>query len=306
MEFKRFTTKNIIINLILVGAYLLWNKFIGAIRNEHYFLIVLWLVAFYAHEKSRKFILGFSVFIIFWIVYDSMRLVPNYKVSTVHIKEPYDFEKKLFGILLNGQQVTPNEYFAQINNRFLDFLAGFFYLNWMPVPIGFGIYLFVKDKYLFLKYAMAFLFVNLIGFTIYYLYPAAPPWYVELYGFDLHIGVPGNRAGLIRFDNLVGVPVFANIYNKNANVLAAMPSLHSAYPVIVLYFAIKKGVSLTAKILFSAFMFGIWFAAVYSGHHYLIDVLAGIIVAILGLFLFERICNIPEIQYKIVNFSRII
>ena len=306
MEFKRFTKKNIIINLLLVSLYLMWNKYIGAIRDEHWFLVALWLITFYAHEKSRRFILGFSIFIIFWIVYDSMRIVPNYTVSTPHIKEPYDLEKKLFGIFLNGQLLTPNEYFTQENTKFLDFLAGFFYLNWMPVPIGFGIYLFLKDKYLFLKFSMAFLFVNLIGFSIYYLYPAAPPWYVSLYGFDLHIGVPGNRAGLVRFDELVGVPIFANIYNKNANVLAAMPSLHSAYPVIVLYYALKKAVSLSAKIFFTIFMMGIWFAAVYSGHHYIIDVLAGILVAVLGLFIFEQLTKLPKIQYQIVNFSRII
>ena len=306
MEFKRFTKKNIIINLLLVTLYLLWCRYTGSVRSEHYFLVVLWLVSFYSHQKSRSFILGFSIFIIFWIIYDSMRLVPNYTVSIPHIKEPYELEKSLFGIYFNGNLLTPNEYFAFNNNKFLDFLSGFFYINWMPVPIGFGIFLYVKDKYLFLKYSLAFLFINLLGFCIYYLYPAAPPWYVELYGFDLHIGVPGNRAGLIRFDELVGIPVFANIYNKNANVLAAMPSLHSAYPIVVLFYAVKKGVSLSAKILFSIFMAGIWFAAVYSGHHYIIDVLAGIFAAILGLFIFERLLNLPKIQYQIVNFSRII
>ena len=305
MEFKRFTKKNIIINLLLVIGYLLWNKFIGAVRTEHYFLVILWLTAFYAHEKSRSFILGFSVFIVFWIIYDSMRIVPNYEVAHVHIKEPYEFEKSLFGIHLNGSLLTPNEYFALNNSKFLDFLSGFFYLNWMPVPIGFGIYLYLKDKYLFLKYSFAFLFVNLLGFCIYYLYPAAPPWYVDFYGFDLKI-VPGNRAGLIRFDKLTGIPVFANIYNKNANVLAAMPSLHSAYPVVVLYYSIKKHLSLSIKIFLGIFMLGIWFSAVYSGHHYIIDVLAGILVAVFGLFIFEKLSKNPEIQYRIVNFSQII
>jgi membrane-associated phospholipid phosphatase len=33
---------------------------------------------------------------------------------------------------------------------------------------------------------------------------------------------------------------------------------------------------------------GIWFAAVYSGHHYLLDVLAGVACAITGIFIFQR------------------
>ncbi|MCF6242598.1 MAG: phosphatase PAP2 family protein, partial [Bacteroidales bacterium] len=86
----------------------------------------------------------------------------------------------------------------------------------------------------------------------------------------------------------------------------AMPSFHLAYPVLVLYYSIKKGVSLSIKILLSIFMTGIWFSAVYSGHHYIIDVLAGVILAILGLSIFEKMTKNPEIQYKIANFSQII
>ncbi len=289
MKFKRFTSKNILFNSLVVLLYLLWMSIVGDLKSDHFLLAAIWLTAFYASEKTRRFVLGFSVFIIFWILYDSMRIVPNYKVSMPHIAEPYNFEKLLFGIKHLGKILTPNEYFLVVNNSVLDFLSGFFYLNWMPVPIGFGIYLYLTNKKLFLEYSLAFLLVNIIGFVIYYLYPAAPPWYIQKYGFELRVGVPGNRAGLWRFDELVGVPVFKSIYNKNANVLAAMPSLHAAYPVIVFYYAYKKGVSRLAMFFFLIFLFGIWFSAVYSSHHYVIDVLAGISVAIFTLFLFEKV-----------------
>ncbi|MCF6171105.1 MAG: phosphatase PAP2 family protein [Bacteroidales bacterium] len=302
MEFHRFTKKNITINTLLVLVYLLWNFVIGEIRSEHYFLVVLWLSAFYVSDTSRRFILAFSIFILFWIIYDSMRILPNYEVSTPHIQEPYAFEKSIFGIHYKGSLLTPNEYFSIVNNQFLDFLSGFFYINWMPIPIGFGVYLYLTDKSLFIKYALVFLFVNLLGFIIYYLYPAAPPWYVALYGFDLHIGVPGNRAGLARFDELVGIPVFENIYNKNANVLAAIPSLHAAYPVVVLFYAAKKKMKLWIKILFTLFMLGIWFSAVYSGHHYIIDVLMGVMLALMTLFLFDRILKNPVADSSIKQF----
>lgn len=304
MEFIRFTKKNIIINTFLVVVYLFWNDIVGEIRSEHYLLVILWLSAFYAHDKSRRFILGFSIFIIFWIIYDSMRIIPNYEVSTVHIQEPYEFEKILFGINVNGNLLTPNEYFYIFNNKILDFLSGFFYINWMPIPIGFGIYLYFNEKPLFLEYSLVFLLVNLLGFAIYYLYPAAPPWYVEIYGFDLQIGIPGNRAGLVRFDELVGVPIFESIYNKNANVLAAIPSLHAAYPVIVLFFAIKKRLSIIAIVLFIIFMSGIWFSAVYSGHHYIIDVLLGVILALITLIIFEKISKRSNIRDYLTSFSK--
>lgn len=305
MEFQRFTKTNILTNSLIVIIYLLWTNIIGGIRPEHYFLVVLWVVMFYSFDTSRRIVIGFSIFIIFWIIYDSMRIIPNYEVSTVHIKEPYLFEKYLFGINFNGELLTPNEYFARISNKFMDFISGFFYINWMPVPIGFGIYLFIKDKYLFLKFSIAFLLVNLVGFSIYYIYPAAPPWYVELYGFDLHFGIPGNRAGLARFDELVGIPVFANIYNKNANVLAAMPSLHASYPVIVLFYAIKKRLG-WINVLFAIFMLGIWFSAVYSGHHYIIDVTLGICIAIISVTLFELATKYSFFEKPIKKLTKII
>jgi len=289
MKFKRFTSKNILGNSLVVLLYLLWMSIVGDLKSDHFLLVAIWLTVFYASEKTRRFVLGFSVFIIFWILYDSMRIVPNYKVSTPHIAQPYNFEKVLFGIKYLGKILTPNEYFLVVNNSVLDFLSGFFYLNWMPVPIGFGIYLYLTNKKLFLEYSLAFLLVNIIGFVIYYVYPAAPPWYIQKYGFELRVGVPGNRAGLWRFDELIGIPVFKSIYNKNANVLAAMPSLHAAYPVIVFYYAYKKGVSRLAMFFFLIFLFGIWFSAVYSSHHYVIDVLAGISVAIFTLIVFEKI-----------------
>lgn len=284
--FKRFTKKNICINLALVLAYLGWTKLMGSVRQDQFFLTGFYLLLFYANEKTRKLIIGFSIFIVYWIVYDSMRIIPNYEVSPVHIQEPYLLEKSLFGISWNGQMYTPNEYFAQAHNHFLDMVTGLFYLNWVPVPLAFGLFLYFTNKHLFTQFSLVFLFTNLLGFVIYYLYPAAPPWYVDLYGFDLHYGVQGNSAGLARFDAITGIPVFANLYNKNANVLAAIPSLHAAYPVIVLYYGIQSKLG-RINALFVVFMLGIWFSAVYSGHHYVIDVLLGALVAIATIFLFQ-------------------
>ncbi|PKP33597.1 MAG: PA-phosphatase [Bacteroidetes bacterium HGW-Bacteroidetes-16] len=302
MEFIRFTRKNIIINLLLVSLYFAWAFFLGGLRTDQMILIMLYVICFYAHQKTRKFILGFSIFIVFWIAYDSMRALPNYEVSTVHIREPYELEKALFGIHKNGSVLIPSEYFANHTSQILDLLSGLFYINWMPVPLAFGVYLFVKDKYMFTKFSLVFLLANLVGFVIYYIYPAAPPWYVELHGFSLKIGVPGFRAGLGRFDELVGIPVFAGIYNKNANVLAAMPSLHSAYPVIVLYYGIKKRLGLFI-IFLVIFMIGIWFSAVYTSHHYIIDIVVGVADALIAIFSFEKLSHIRLVDNWLISFK---
>jgi hypothetical protein len=284
--FTRFSQKNLLVNFVLVLMYMAWAGVMGAIRGDQLFLTGFYLLLFYGNKETRKFIIGFSIFIVYWIIYDSMRILPNYEVSTVHIQEPYLLEKSLFGISINDLVYTPNEYFDLVQTRFLDIVSGLFYLNWVPVPLAFGVYLYYKNKQLFTQYSLVFLFTNLLGFVIYYIYPAAPPWYVDFYGFELHIGVQGNSAGLARFDELTGIPIFASLYNKNANVLAAIPSLHAAYPVIVLYYGIRNKLA-WFNLLFVLFMLGIWFSAVYSGHHYIIDVLLGALVAVVTIGLFN-------------------
>ncbi|UBM63425.1 phosphatase PAP2 family protein [Candidatus Sulfidibacterium hydrothermale] len=304
-QFIRFTKKNLLINSTLALVYLLWNFLIGGPQTGHFLLVVLWFTLYYLHPATRKFALGFSIFIVYWIVYDSMRGLPNYKVSPVHIRQPYELEKALFGITYQGKLLTPNEFFNLIHTKFLDILTGLFYLNWVPVPIAFAVYLYFKDKNLFTRFSLVFLLVNLMGFVIYYLYPEAPPWYVEIYGFHFQPGVHGHMAGLARFDQITGWNVFKALYEKNANVLAAMPSLHASYPVIVLYYAIKKKLG-WFNIFFVIFLLGIWFSAVYTGHHYVIDVIAGASLAVTGIFIFEKIANKMPFKKWLSDFASMI
>jgi membrane-associated phospholipid phosphatase len=177
-------------------------------------------------------------------------------------------------------------------NFFLDVASGCFYLCWIPLPLAFAAFLFYHDKEAFFRFSLSFLFVNLIGFVIYYLCPAAPPWYVEQYGFIFNPHTPGNTAGLGRWDAIFHVHIFAGLYAKSSNVFAAMPSLHASYPLVVLYYGIRYEMGWW-NALFALVMAGIWFAAVYTGHHYVLDVLAGICCGIAGIalftFMFDRV-----------------
>jgi inositol phosphorylceramide synthase catalytic subunit len=268
-------------------AYFTWFYGLVGFRTEHFTMYCIIVGCYFAHPTTRRFIYAFGVFAIYWILYDSMRVVPNYEVNPIHIQEPYLIEKTWLGIRdTEGPLQTWNEYFKLNPSPTLDFLTGLAYLNWVPIPLFFAFYLFLKQKRLFLKFSYAFLFTNIIGFCIYYAYPAAPPWYVEQYGFQVIHGTPGNAAGLLNFDKLTGTTIFAGLYQKNANVFAAMPSLHSAYPVLCLLYGWRLK-SPILNIFFTVFVISIWFSAVYTRHHYIIDVLAGGSTALLGYFTFE-------------------
>lgn len=214
-----------------------------------------------------------------------MKAFPNYQYNTVHIGDLYQLEKNLFGIHVGNEVLTPNEYWMLHKTPFLNVLTGCFYLSWVPFPLIFAVFLFYTNRREFFLFSFTFLLVNLIGFIIYYIYPAAPPWYISEYGFSFHANTPGSTAGLSNFDQFFHSGIFKSIYAKSSNVFAAMPSLHSAYPLVVLYFAIRNKLVTTSYIA-AIIMEGIWFSAIYNSHHYVLDILAGISCAIAGIVLF--------------------
>jgi len=282
-----FSKKDILLTSAISIGYLVLSKILIGYKPEQLFLVVVFNVLYYVSFATRKFITGFSIYIIFWVIFDYMKAFPNYLYNTVHIESLYNAEKNLFGIQGDGGLLTPNEFWQKNTYTLLDILSGIFYLCWVPVPLVFSAYLFFsKKREQFLYFALTFLLVNLIGFVGYYVYPAAPPWYVQLYGFKFNPHTPGNTAGLHRFDDFFHAGIFNALYAKSSNVFAAMPSLHSAYNLIVLYYGIKNKLG-PINILFGIITAGIWFAAVYSGHHYLLDVLAGILCAVIGIFVFD-------------------
>ena len=292
-SFKRFSIKNVTAVISVSFIYLFLSYFLVGFKTEQLILILIFCVSYFASGTSRKFILGFAVFIVYWIVFDYMKAFPNYKFSNVHIGGLYQFEKYLFGIKCGNTILTPNEFWIQNQKPFLDGLSGFFYLCWVPVPLLFAGYLFFKTREEFLKFALTFLWANILGFIVYYIYPAAPPWYMQHFGNVFYAHTPGSDAGLRRFDNMFQIKIFQSLYAQSSNVFAAMPSLHSAYPVIVLYYGLKNKLG-KINIIFTLIMAGIWFSAVYNSHHYIVDVLAGIVCAVLAIISFNWIVKNEE------------
>lgn len=264
------------------------------------YLIILFAVLF-AWKRTRPIAIYFLPWFLFGVVYDLMRLYPNFKVNPIDVHGLYEAEKSLFGITASSvtelqaiadhtQTMIPGEFFKVHNCGFADFMAGIFYLCWVPVPVAFAIYLYAtKQKKWFLRFSWSFLVVNLIGFIGYYIYPAAPPWYAMNYGFKAVLHTPGNVAGLGRFDEMTGLQVFHGLYGKNANVFAAVPSLHAAYMFLTTIYAVISHKRWYTISLFSFICLGIWWTAVYSGHHYIIDVMLGILTTIIGFLLMEKV-----------------
>lgn len=304
---RRRRPRAALLMLLAALAYFTTIQLTIGVRPEHIVLVAVFIAGLLAHPSSARLMRAMAIFLVFGILYDSLKIIPNYQVAPVDIEGLYRLELRLFGIPSGGSMLTPNEYLHANATPLLDLIAGLFYLNWVSVPIAFGIFLFVVNKRRYIQYGVAFLLVNILGFIVYYLHPAAPPWYVAQHGFALQHGLPGSAADLARFDALIGIDVFQAIYTRNSNIFAAVPSLHSAYPVVVLWYAAKQLRRKHRCMYYAVFMMGIWFAAVYSGHHYVVDVVLGIVVALAGIVGFEYgLLRIPAVAHGLDRYARAI
>lgn len=232
-------------------------------------------------------------FVLTGVLYDSQRYWGGAVRGVPHVAEPYMLERRLFGIPSPNGTLTLNEWFGLHLHPVLDFIAGGAYLTFIGVFILLAAY-FTRRIHFHLDsastpsrrswsaYAPAwsFLVVNVLGFATWFLYPAAPPWYVDTYGLNtILLDVPMNPARTLRFDALFGTSFFTGMYGAGSNPFGAIPSLHISYPVMSVIFAMKLKRFRVFTIVFSGL---VAFAAVYLNHHYLIDVLLGVSYGLVG------------------------
>jgi membrane-associated phospholipid phosphatase len=196
----------------------------------------------------------------------------------VHVGDLHALEARLFGVTTADGTRALSDIIASHTHPAMDLVAGFTYFLFMLEVFGVAIYLFFRARPKMFDLSLAFVLMNFVGWGLWLVYPAAPPWYVDVYGVGPTVlDAPSSAAGLLRVDELLGIPLAASFYSKSANVFGAMPSLHVAYATLVALMVFPLGGKLRA--LTAAFAVSMAFSAVYLRHHYILDVLAGALLA---------------------------
>lgn len=250
------------------------------VRPDHAFLSLL--VVALVLGNARRFLLDWSPFILLWISYDFMRGVVDDLAGRIHILGPYLLEERLFARFCSGQ--VPNFWFVLTQGahagdgwkRGLDsFTSGLYAMHMaMPILLAWIFWNTLRDRPMFYRFMLSFSLVTWTSFATYFVFPAAPPWYVNDFGFiQPEPSFKGAGAGnLVAADRWIGIPLFESVYKHlNPNKFAAIPSLHSAFPLVIFVFCWKRFGPLVWPL--ALYPLGVWFSAVYLDHHYLIDIL---------------------------------
>lgn len=267
---------------LLCAAYLAVLLALHDVRPEHLMGMATALLLSFWSDGSRRLARVGLPYVLYGLVYDSMRWYEDFiRSPVIHVREPYDFDLRFFGI----HGLTPNEWLQKHTHPLLDFFCGLAYTPFFFIgeSVLLSIFFALSGRLrVGERFTWAFVFANFVGFSVYYIYPAAPPWYVADHGFVVDLTVRASPAGAIRFDHLIGIPLMQGFYGKSADVFGAIPSLHIVYP----FLATVYGWRLRRLRPYAvAYFLLVCFSAVYLNHHYLLDIFAG-----LGIALFVMAC----------------
>lgn len=283
----------------IIALYWLAIHSTGQFRGDHFSMGAIILALNYLGPRAEALRPFVMPFLLTGIVYDSMRFYADFIRGPIHVAEPYNFDKRFFGITTeDGQVLTPNEWWQHHTHWTLDLVTGFAYLVFFMAYIAVSAYFYfwvarkgtetmsgpmIKEKSR--RMGWAFFWLNVVGYSTYYWYAASPPWYVARYGLGpARTDVPASVAGCARFDELLGTDFFVNLYGRSADVHGAIPSLHIAYPLLAMIYAFQYRRLRAFSVCFYVLM---CFSAVYLNHHYVLDIIWGSVYAILMFFVVE-------------------
>jgi hypothetical protein len=273
------------LRIVAIAPFVLWTGWCilqGERRWEQMALLVLAPLLAYGRPWMRRLFVGIYPMGLLGLVYDAMRFVKNAGITParVHVCDLRALDARLFGVTADGARESLPEWFQSHHATVLDLICAVPYGAFLFITVGFAVFLYRKDYETMRRFAWSFLVVNIAGFLTYHVYPAAPPWYFETHGCAVDL-LSRASAGpnLTRVDELLGVPFFTGLYGRSNDIFGAVPSLHVAYPTEIILFGWPhlRRVGRALSLLFFVTMA---FAAIYLDHHWVIDVVVGLVYAV--------------------------
>lgn len=219
-----------------------------------------------------RFLLNFGPFIGLLMSYDGLRGYADVLNKNVHFSEMINFDRWLTGV------IPPNwlqQHLYHGSLQWYDYYFYFLYMMHFTAPILFAAVIWRTRSNQYWRYVLSFVVLSYLGFLTYVIFPAAPPWMAAAQGLI----DPIHRLGGDIWAQM-GVHDFPTLYAKFApNQVAAVPSLHAAYPVLAWLF-VRRLYGNRAAAVFAIYPLSMAFGVVYLGEHYLFDVLLGAAFAV--------------------------
>ena len=196
-------------------------------------------------------------------------------IDRAHVLPQLRADEVLFGWLTGGQVPTvwlQDQLYVRGTVHWYDVLLVPVYMSHFLVPIGLAVFLWIRRYDLYARYAWTLVTLTLLTLSTYALFPAAPPWMAGYNGYLPEVArVTGE---VLRATGGTTVSSFVQQGEAYSNAVAAIPSLHSGFPAMVLLFTWPL-VRPWVRALLVAYIAAMTFTLTYGGEHYVVDAFAG-------------------------------
>jgi hypothetical protein len=234
-------------------------------------LVIATIVILLISQTKQIFHDWMPVLLIFFGYFYLQNLIPIL-TNNPHIYPMINIDKFIFGTIPTIQ-LQSLLYTSGINHWY-DYLTTLLYTVHFFIPLIVALYFWKSDRRLFRNHTTAFLLLSYLGFLTYIIFPAMPPWMASNLGYLSTIYKITDRV-IESLNRSVSVPAYYQL--MGVNLVAAVPSLHAAYPWLNFLFVFKKNHKI--GLLFLPYVIGVWFSVVYLGEHYVFDVAMGFLYA---------------------------
>ncbi len=225
--------------------------------------------------QAKEMLKHLLPFVALLLVYESFRgLVPHLNAN-VNYTWMIQADKLLFGGTL--PTVTMQNWWWHGSVMWYDFVFYLAYMLHFILPISLALLIWKYREKFYWQFISTYLLVSFMGFVTFLLFPAAPPWLAAEKGYIPQIAHVSNH-----IFSALGIHDFPSLYNKiSPNPVAAVPSLHAAYATLLIIYVYKLFGKRWA-LLACVYPLIIFVGTVYSGEHYAIDEILGILYALVG------------------------
>ncbi len=235
-------------------------------------LFIILFSVFVVFGQMRSFLIRFFPLVSLLLLYEVFRGVADDLNRTVHFTEMIVIDKWAFMGALPTSVLQAWWWHGTV--QWYDFYFYFLYTIHFLMPVLLAVLLWKKADRYYWPFVWAIVGLSFAAFVTYIVFPAAPPWMAKDLGY---IAEPLSRVSSNVWAAM-GIQNFSEVYaNLPANPVAAVPSLHSAYPLLFSLFVIMAfGKKYLWVLIYPVSM---WIGVVYLGEHYVIDVALGALYA---------------------------
>jgi len=261
-------------------ALIVWSYHYGIPVQRD--LVIAWVCGALAcacigrHPREMlQLVIDWAPIVIVLGAYDITRGAADQLGIGVHVHPMIDFDKAVFF----GQ--TPTEWLQHhlYNPNVVSGWNVFFtltYTSYFLTPFMLAGWLWAHDRREYLRFAKRLVSLALAGVATYILFPAEPPWMAADEGL-LHNVVRTTGEGWKIIG--VGTSVLFDEGQASVNLVAAVPSLHSAFTMLVALFLWDRVPWRWARPLLLLYPAAMAVTLMATGEHYFFDVLLGWIYA---------------------------